>query len=199
MGEGFGKPIPPTGEQPSATRASQADAADPGGASDGKERDSRDPRKPLGSPIPPNQRRESSRREERTMAKATRRRGAGAPARHWGRKPVSSVFIFRARGSDGQGKRRRRPRPAPSEGSPFSESLFCEGFGDVCGGWPVSNPAGWCPTLRKGRWMSDTPSPALPRDSVARRALELNALAAILPMERCDRLAGILPMWTSRP
>jgi integrase len=36
------------------------------------------------------------------------------------------------------------------------------------------------------------PSPALPRDPLTRRALELDALAAILPMDRRDRLAEIL-------
>jgi integrase len=40
--------------------------------------------------------------------------------------------------------------------------------------------------------MSDTPSPALPRDPLTKRALELDALAAILPMDRRDRLAEIL-------
>ena len=35
-------------------------------------------------------------------------------------------------------------------------------------------------------------SPALPRDPLTRRALELDALAAILPMDRRDRLAEIL-------
>ena len=39
--------------------------------------------------------------------------------------------------------------------------------------------------------MSD-PSPALSRDPLTRRALELDALAAILPMDRRDRLAEIL-------
>jgi len=39
--------------------------------------------------------------------------------------------------------------------------------------------------------MSDL-SPALPRDPLTRRALELDALAAILPMDRRDRLAEIL-------
>jgi hypothetical protein len=112
LGEGFGKPTPPTGEQPSATRAPQADAADPGGASDGKEGDSRGPRKPLSSPVPPNQGRESSRREERTMAKATRRRrpspalGAANPFRQ---------SLFRARVGDGRGRpwRARGRRETP--------------------------------------------------------------------------------------
>jgi hypothetical protein len=36
------------------------------------------------------------------------------------------------------------------------------------------------------------PSPALSRDPLTKRALELDALAAILPMDRRDRLAGIL-------
>ena len=36
------------------------------------------------------------------------------------------------------------------------------------------------------------PSPARPRNPVARRALDLDALAAILPMDRRDRLAEIL-------
>ena len=40
--------------------------------------------------------------------------------------------------------------------------------------------------------MSDTASPALPRDPLTKRALELDALAAILPMDRRDRLAEIL-------
>ena len=40
--------------------------------------------------------------------------------------------------------------------------------------------------------MREAPSPALPRDPVTRRALELDALAAILPMDRRDRLAEIL-------
>ncbi|SFK63933.1 site-specific integrase [Methylocapsa palsarum] len=39
--------------------------------------------------------------------------------------------------------------------------------------------------------MTDS-SPALPRNTVTRRALELDALAAILPMDRRDRLAEIL-------
>jgi len=39
--------------------------------------------------------------------------------------------------------------------------------------------------------MSD-PSPPLSRDPLTRRALELDALAAILPMDRRDRLAEIL-------
>ncbi len=40
--------------------------------------------------------------------------------------------------------------------------------------------------------MSEAPSPALPRDPLTKRALELDALAAILPMDRRDRLAEIL-------
>ena len=40
--------------------------------------------------------------------------------------------------------------------------------------------------------MREAPSPALPRDPLTRRALELDALAAILPMDRRDRLAEIL-------
>src|SRR5271157_2770217 len=40
--------------------------------------------------------------------------------------------------------------------------------------------------------MREAPSPPLPRDPVMRRALELDALAAILPMDRRDRLAEIL-------
>ena len=40
--------------------------------------------------------------------------------------------------------------------------------------------------------MSETPSPALSRDPLTKRALELDALAAILPMDRRDRLAEIL-------
>jgi hypothetical protein len=40
--------------------------------------------------------------------------------------------------------------------------------------------------------MREAPSPALPRDPLTRRALELDALAAILTMDRRDRLAGIL-------
>ena len=36
------------------------------------------------------------------------------------------------------------------------------------------------------------PSPALSRDPLTRRALELDALSAILPMDRRDRLAEIL-------
>jgi len=36
------------------------------------------------------------------------------------------------------------------------------------------------------------PSPALFRDPLTRRALELDALAAILPMDRRDRLAEIV-------
>ncbi len=35
-------------------------------------------------------------------------------------------------------------------------------------------------------------SPALSRDPVTKRAVELDALAAILPMDRRDRLAEIL-------
>ena len=40
--------------------------------------------------------------------------------------------------------------------------------------------------------MREAPSPALSRDPLTRRALELDALAAILPMDRRDRLAEIL-------
>jgi hypothetical protein len=40
--------------------------------------------------------------------------------------------------------------------------------------------------------MREAPSPALPRDPLTKRALELDALAAILPMDRRDRLAEIL-------
>jgi integrase len=40
--------------------------------------------------------------------------------------------------------------------------------------------------------MSDTPSPALSRDPLTKRALELDALASILPIDRRDRLAEIL-------
>ena len=42
-------------------------------------------------------------------------------------------------------------------------------------------------------------APALPRDPLTRRALELDALAAILPMDRRDRLAEILTTTTSQP
>src|SRR5208283_4934965 len=57
---------------------------------------------------------------------------------------------------------------------------------------PKGSKAGFWPKPRRRRGMREVPSPALPRDPLTRRALELDALAAILPMDRRDRLAEIL-------
>ena len=47
----------------------------------------------------------------------------------------------------------------------------------------------------KGRGMSEAPSPPLSRDPLTKRALELDALAAILPMDRRDRLGRPPRRW----